>query len=68
MQFYHLLSVIRHSAGTRRHEIAIGEAWRAVAPESQVAFVTLNVPGSNNDTLPWTGRSAPGAGRPLGAG
>ncbi len=23
--------------------------------ESKVVFVTLNVPGSNNDTLPWTG-------------
>lgn len=25
--------------------------------ESQVVFVTLNVPGSNNDTLPWNGGS-----------
>jgi len=30
--------------------------------ESQVVFVTLNVPGSNNDTLPWNGgsRTVPG--------
>lgn len=26
--------------------------------ESQVLFVTLNVPGSNNDTLPWSGSFA----------
>jgi hypothetical protein len=26
--------------------------------ESHVVFVTLNVPGSNNDTLPWTGTFA----------
>ncbi|RDK05015.1 hypothetical protein [Cupriavidus lacunae] len=30
--------------------------------DSHVVFVTLNVPGSNNDTLPWTGTfSNPGA-------
>jgi len=30
--------------------------------DSRVVFVTLNVPGSNNDTLPWTGTfSNPGA-------
>jgi len=26
--------------------------------ESQVLFVTINLPGSNNDTLPWTGQFA----------
>ena len=30
--------------------------------DSRVVFVTLNIPGSNNDTLPWTGSFAdPGA-------
>src|SRR5262249_28059171 len=29
----------------------------AMWEESQVVFVTVNVPGSNNDTLPWKGGS-----------
>jgi hypothetical protein len=32
--------------------------------ESQVVFVTLNVPGSNNDTLPWNGGSKTVPGNP----
>ena len=32
--------------------------------ESQVVFVTLNVPGSNNDTLPWKGGSKTVPGNP----
>ena len=35
--------------------------------ESQVVFVTLNVPGSNNDTLPWSGGTATVPGPPYPA-
>jgi hypothetical protein len=35
--------------------------------ESQVLFVTLNVPGSNDDTLPWSGGTASVPGAPYPA-
>jgi len=35
--------------------------------ESQVLFVTLNVPGSNDDTLPWSGGTAAVPGAPYPA-
>jgi hypothetical protein len=35
--------------------------------ESQVVFVTLNVPGSNNDGLPWSGGTATVPGPPYPA-
>jgi hypothetical protein len=35
--------------------------------ESQVLFVTLNVPGSNDDTLPWSGGTAAVPGSPYPA-
>lgn len=49
----HVESQAKESESDRRTDPQFVENVRWDA--SQVVFVTLNVPGSNNDTLPWTG-------------